>query len=531
MTRILVRKQLAEIFRTYFYDAKKNKARSKGAVIAYFILFAFIMVGLLGGMFTFVSILLRGTIASGYGWFYYLMLALVAICLGAFGSVFNTFSGLYLSRDNDLLLSMPIPVRSIMVSRLLTVFLMGLMYSGCVSIPAAIVYLATAGFSLGALVGAVMFVALIAVFVLVLSCLLGYGVARLSLKLKNKSFMTVVFALLFIAIYYFAYFKAGSFVSEIVANIALYGESLHAAAPLVFGIGRAFEGDLLSLLLVTLAVAALLALTWYVLSRSFLKIATATGKTDRKVYRESRAKKKSVIAAMLGKELGRFTGSANYMLNCGLSTLLLPIAGILLLVRGGAVAEVLGEVFGSSGSVPVLLTAAVCLLCSMNDMAVPSVSLEGKSLWVSRSLPVDAWTALRAKCGMQLLLTVPGAVFAALCSAIVTRSDLLTGLLMVVFCAIFASFSAYLALYIGLHNVNLVWTNEISVIKQGVQILVALLAGWLLPVLFVLPYMLLLNGDFNPTAYLALASLLFAAAALVFRRWLRTKGVMRFESL
>ena len=188
MTRILVRKQLAEIFRTYFYDAKKNKARSKGAVIAYFILFAFIMVGLLGGMFTFVSILLRGTITSGYGWFYYLMLALVAICLGAFGSVFNTFSGLYLSRDNDLLLSMPIPVRSIMVSRLLTVFLMGLMYSGCVSIPAAIVYLATAGFSLGALVGAVMFVALIAVFVLVLSCLLGYGVARLSLKLKNKSY-------------------------------------------------------------------------------------------------------------------------------------------------------------------------------------------------------------------------------------------------------------------------------------------------------------------------------------------------------
>ena len=93
--------------------------------------------------------------------------------------------------------------------------------------------------------GAVLFVALIAVFVLVLSCLLGYGVACLSLKLKNKSFMTVIFALLFIAIYYFAYFKAGSFIGEIVSNIALYGEDLHAAAPLVFGIGRAFEGDLL----------------------------------------------------------------------------------------------------------------------------------------------------------------------------------------------------------------------------------------------------------------------------------------------
>ena len=50
MTKILLRKQLAEIFRTYLYDAKKNKARSKGTVIAYFVLFALLMVGLLGGM-------------------------------------------------------------------------------------------------------------------------------------------------------------------------------------------------------------------------------------------------------------------------------------------------------------------------------------------------------------------------------------------------------------------------------------------------------------------------------------------------
>lgn len=145
MTKILLRKQLAEIFRTYLYDAKKNKARSKGTVIAYFVLFALLMVGLLGGMFTFLAFTLRSTIVSGYGWFYYLIFALAAVCIGAFGSVFNTFSGLYLSRDNDLLLSMPIPVHSIMASRLLTVFLMGLMYSGVVSIPAAIVYLAAAG--------------------------------------------------------------------------------------------------------------------------------------------------------------------------------------------------------------------------------------------------------------------------------------------------------------------------------------------------------------------------------------------------
>ena len=74
---------------------------------------------------------------------------------------------------------------------------------------------------------------------------------------------------------------------------------------------------------------------------------------------------------MLGKEFGRFTGSANYMLNCGLGTLLLLISGVLLLLRGGVIAGTLESVFETDGAMPVLLTAAVCLVCSMNDMAVP----------------------------------------------------------------------------------------------------------------------------------------------------------------
>ena len=48
MLKILVKKQMAEIFRSYFYDSKKNKARSKGATAAYFVLFALLMAGILG---------------------------------------------------------------------------------------------------------------------------------------------------------------------------------------------------------------------------------------------------------------------------------------------------------------------------------------------------------------------------------------------------------------------------------------------------------------------------------------------------
>ena len=145
MLKVLLKKQLSEIFRSYFYDQKKNKARSKGTVIAYMVLFVLLMAGVLGGMFTGLSIILCGTmVAAGMDWLYFTMMGLLAVLLGAFGSVFNTYAGLYLAKDNDLLLSMPIPVCTIIAARLLGVYLMGLMYAGVVLLPAIIVYLVVA---------------------------------------------------------------------------------------------------------------------------------------------------------------------------------------------------------------------------------------------------------------------------------------------------------------------------------------------------------------------------------------------------
>ena len=184
MLKLLLKKQLSEIFHAYYYDPKKNKKRSAAATIAYFVLFGLLMIGVLGGMFTFLSYSMCFALHTvGMDFLYFAIMGMLAVVLGAFGSVFNTYSGLYLAHDNDLLLSMPIPVRSIMASRLLSVYLMGLLYSAVVMIPAVVVYLVTARFSVAALIGGIIMTLLVSVFVLVLSCVLGYAVARISLKL------------------------------------------------------------------------------------------------------------------------------------------------------------------------------------------------------------------------------------------------------------------------------------------------------------------------------------------------------------
>ena len=332
MLKILVKKQLTEIFRSYFYNPKTNKARSKGAVAGYIILFAVVMVGLLGGMFTMMSLGLCGPLVSaGMGWLYFALMSLLAVLLGAFGSVFNTYSGLYLAKDNDLLLSMPIPVNTLMASRLLSVYLMGLMYSGVVILPAVIVYWVVAPVTAGVILGGVLLLALLSVFVLTLSCALGWVVAKISLKLKNKSFITMLVSLVFIGVYYFFVFRAQTFIKELVGNAAAYGDSIKGAAYPLYLLGQVGTGDGLAMAIVSAAVLALFAVMWALIARSFLRLATSTGRTERRAYREKAAARRSVPAALLGKELARFTASPNYMLNCGMGVLLMPAAGAALL--------------------------------------------------------------------------------------------------------------------------------------------------------------------------------------------------------
>ena len=532
MLKTLLKKQLFEINRGFFYDRKKGKAHSKASSIALIIAYVVLMVGVIGGAFAFFAMSICGPLLEAeMGWMYFAIFSLIGAALGVFGSVFNTYSGLYLAKDNDLLLSLPIPVRYILISRLLGVYLMGLMFSGVVLLPAVVVYFLTARLTAAAVAGCVLLLLLVSIFVLLLSCLLGWVVAKISLKLKNRSFITVFVSLLFLGAYYFLYFKAQSWISALVVNAAAYGEKLRSSAYPLYLLGRVGEGDWWAMLLVAAVVLGAFALTWLVLSHSFLKIATATGKTAKTAYRGKTVRARTTSRALFGKEMRRFTASPNYMLNCGLGTLFLVVAGVLLLMKGRDVTELLQNLFSAQEDfVPVLLTAGVCMLASMNDMAAPSVSLEGRSLWLVQSLPVTSWQVLRAKLSVQLLLTGVPALFCAACAAAVVSASLPQRLLLFLVSLLFVFFSACFALFLGIKKPNLAWTNEITPIKQSMSVLLALLGAWVYAIVLIGVY-LLAGWRLGGTGYLAVFALFTAALSVLLYLWLKKRGSALFAAL
>lgn len=531
MTKALLKKQISEVFSWVYFDRKNGKSRSKGGIIGFSALYLFIFAFLGVFFYQIGDMLCKPLVDAGFGWLYFALMGLIAVALGVFGSVFNTYSSLYTAKDNDFLLSLPIHPGKILAVRLLGVYLMGLMYELIIAIPAMLVYFVSVRQSVLSVVFGLLIPILLSFLVLVLSCVLGFFVALISSRLKNKNFVIVLLSLAFIAAYYYVYAKAYQIVESILSAPEKVGNSVKSILYPFYRMGLGAEGDVISFLIFTLIVAALLFVTYLVLSKSFLSIATANKGTAKKAYKEKTAKVASLENALLRKEFSRFFGCSIYMLNCGLGIILMPIAAVFILIKGPELSAVLTEIFGYGTDIIMLpAAAAVGMLSTMNDITSPSVSLEGKNLWLVQSFPIPAKKVLHAKIKLHLILTVVPTALLAICICIAFKNTLPYAILILAFALIFVVFMALVGLVLNLKMPNLNWTDATVPVKQSLCVMLALFGGWVIIIALGVVYYFA-SALITPVLYLILVSAVLAIISALLLRWIDTKGAEIFESL
>ena len=531
MTRILFKKQMMELFSFFWLDKKKNKKRT-GISLVFSILLYLALFGVMALVFYILAdMLCEPLVMAEVGWLYFAMTGLVGVALGAFGSIFNTYAGLYLAKDNSFLLAMPIPPSRILTVRLSGVYAMGLLYELLVMIPVLIKYFMIAKPGVLTIVSAIWVTFVLSVFVLILSAVLGWVVALISAKTKHKSLITVALSLVFICGYYYLYGMAAGMLQDIVMNPQDAGNFLKGSFSPLYHMGLAAEGNMMSLLFFTVVVFVMFGIVYLILAKSYTKIIT-TNKGEAKVqYKEQRAEVRYVGNALLGKEFRRFLGSPNYMLNCGLGILIMIVAAAALLIKADAVMSVLLLMFpGSKDMLLLIAAAAICLLASMNDMTAPSVSLEGKNLWIVQAFPVSGRQVLMAKLKLQLILTLTPAALLTASVELVLKPSPTFAFLIPLAVAVFILFMAAFGLFMNLKMPNLTWTSEIVPIKQSVSVMIVLFGGWAVIVAFGGAYYLLMN-ILSPAVYLLLSTLLLLAVSAVLLGWIRNKGARIFETL
>ena len=532
MLKVLIQRQFAELLRSVFFDVKKNKKRSKGSTILIIVLFLLFFVVFLGGAFTAMALGIgEAFLTNGLDWLYFAIMGGFALLMGVISGMFSAYTGLYQAKDNDLLMSLPVPTGAIIASRLLGVYLMDLLFSALVMIPTIVVSTIYTGFSVWRFAAGILFWLLISLLSLALSCLLGYGVALIASRLKNKSAISTVFSLLFIGAYYILYFRFQEKIREVTSNPELFGGQIRKSAPFLVGFGEAGTGAIPALPVLAAITLVILAVVIAVVVRSFAKIVSASQVTVRVKGSQKAAKARSVRGALLGKEFARFTSSSTYMLNCGLGTLMVFVVSGLLIWKRQEIIPVVRQIFGfAPGTEWIILAAVICMVAGINDMATPSVSLEGNRLWILQSLPVDARSVLMAKLQLQLSLTMVPALLCGLVCSLVLGAGPLDILLVLFFIAAYTLLSAAFGLTVGLIAPNLNWTNEVTPIKQSLSVLIVTFGSMLYAAALFGLY-LLIGYSLGALGYLALAAFFSGGIAVLLLCWLRTRGAKRFEAL
>ena len=451
-----------------------------------------------------------------------------AILLGVFGSVFNTYASTYLAKDNDLLLSLPIPVKDVLIARLLGVLAMSFYYSAPATITSAIVYMVLGSPSALGVIGSLLLVPLVTLIVFMLSCGLGYIVAKLSQKLKNKGFLSAIIMLAFFGLYYLFYFKANEVIRQIVENGEAVASGVKVYAYPFYAMGKVGEGNPIAIVCFTATVLVLLGLVWWLLSKSFLKIITNGGKSKKVIFDGKISKQCSPEKALFKKELRKYLSSANYMLNTSIGSIFMLLVSVVIIIYAPTIREMIVSSADGDGSnlpriISVMTLGVAMLLSANNFISAPSISLEGKTLWLLKSLPIRPKTAFLAKSALHFAITAPFTLFTSIVLSVVLRLSPLSAIICVLAALAFVLLCGRSGVIINLAFPNVKWTNETIAVKQGLSVLFSMLGGILYSIILCIPYIFIAKFVL-PEIYLAIVLAINVLLTVISGRYLSTKA-------
>ena len=537
MLSTLLKKQFLEFNSGYFMDRKTGKMRSKGKTAAYILLFVMIFVLVGFAIFMLAMSLCKPFSALKLDWFYFTVMGLMALVLSVFGSVFNTYNALYLAKDNELLLSMPIKPGDIMLSRMAGVYGLALMFEAIVYIPTLIAWFIYGNVTVLSGIYSVLLMLFLAVISLVLSCALGFLVALIASKTKNNSIITVIMSLLFFAGYFYFYSNITNVLGKIAQNGMALAEKFESYAYICCVFGKAAAGNSLYMLLFAAITAVLFALTYFILTKSFIKIVTFKkgGGTSQAVSYEKQNVKKpeSRSSALLKREFKRFLSSPIYILNCGIGIVFMFVASAVLVYKSSDIKKLLVIIKAigfKPGAVSVLCTVIIWMFASTCYFTAPSISLEGNRLWILKTLPVDPKEIFAAKQKMHLVLAGIPTVITSVVVAAVFHMDLYLAVLMTVTNVAFVQFMSAGGLALNLLMPNLSWTNEAIPVKQSAPVMISLFGGCIIAVAAGVGYYFL-RKKIEAEVYIVILLVVTVFVTRFINKFINTKGTELFKEM
>ena len=426
--------------------------------------------------------------------------------------------------DEWFLLSSPIRKRDIIASKLLNRYLFDILFVALMVLPFVVIYLIKVEFTAMVLALGVALTLLLPLLSVGISNILGYVVSVMFNKFRCASLLkSLISVFIFIMVYGMLLIKTSSYGLVEVSNM----EEFFADRPisnllLKFLLEPSFGVVLLTLLLTV--VPFVIGAIFYGVNFGKQSIGYHT---TNKVLKFGKGK--GVLGSMFIKELNSYATTPAFVANTIIGPILMVGFAILMVTSGenrgiGVLMLLIPEEL-IAGLFAILLS----LFASMTVISACTISLEGKSLWLLKSTPVNEKHLFLAKALLQMVVTLPFLIVSVVIVGVSFDFNLLNYAMIIVLPTLVCICMSFMGVLINLWLPLLEWDDETKVVKQSIAVLIAMFGGMFISMIPLILYYVF--ESLSIAVLFAISVMILVILTVVSVVLLFTIGVKRFQNI
>lgn len=437
------------------------------------------------------------------------------------------------AKDADLLLSMPIRKSVVVLSKITTQYFFDAPILIMLLAPTMIATFVFGGIGVAGLIRGLILVFLIPLFSLTISMLFGYLFAILREKIPGGNILTTMVMMLIMVVYIGWTTMSTSVMTKIQdLGVSGAGKIIDTVWPLRCLTEFVMSGSLFYILMTLLLIIAPFTLVVSLYASRYGRGQYQRKSRNHKLLFAMRSPRQAILSA----EIRKYFACTLYVFNTAFGPVLMMVFAIAIFVLGpdrvlSGMMEGQGTGFFSTEQIGGIFLGVFCFFAAMTLTTASAISMEGKKLWVLKSLPVSTLDIFTAKIYVNLIIYVPAHLIASI--LVVSRIGLdFTQALAFVLLPVFLNLTVSGGgLILNLLFPKLNWRAEAEFVKQSAAMMLGLLYGFFLAAIPVALYFLvfLVTGGVSLASYLSIGIfvLLFIAEVL----FLKYPGKKMFDKL
>lgn len=392
---------------------------------------------------------------------------------------------LFDAKDSNMLFAMPIKKSTIFAARLIKLITFQYMWNFIIMLPTIVVYAFYIKPEFTFYITAFVMIITLPIIPTIIASIFGYIIQSISSKFKMKKLVQMIGTIIFTILLMYISFNTNDYLENIVAKAQSLNEiitkiyypmGIYDTCLITFSVSK-----LLGILLANISLTVLFVL---VFSRSYYRVVSRLSEKHSSAnYQMKKLKSNSAFWALTKKELKKYFSTPVYVFNTIVGPVMLLIASIYALISKekllSSVATELGglDITNFVGKFHIIF---MMFAIGVATTTACSISIEGKTFWLTKSLPVSEKKIFLAKIMVNLFITIPATIMSTIAFSYVFKLPVIDIIYCLAFAVIIPFMVSILGLIINLKYPKMNAVSDTAVVKQSASTMITMCSAFAL---------------------------------------------------